>query len=285
LPGGFYHTTLRGNHQQAIFRNDTDRLRLNEIVARALGTYGARLHAYCWMTNHLHFLIQIGDEPLGTVMRQIASDYARAFQRAIPTTGHLFERRYHARIVGAEPYLLALLRYVHLNPVAAGIVKFAHEYRWSSFHGYAGRRSEAWLTTGFLLAMFSNNRAEAIAAFLSFMDCDTAAENEVGRTPAVPLDADFTSKWQAPARGTRKHQLRAPQSLDALIEEACRRFETTVQQLHGESRDPYLMRVRGWIAKRALSDRVANLSQIARALGRDRATLRYAMRRYPNETE
>jgi REP element-mobilizing transposase RayT len=278
LPGGFYHVTLRGNHQQAIFAIDADRLRLNEIVAAALERYAAQLHGYCWMTNHLHFLLRVGDVPLGVVMRQIASTYARAYQRKLETTGHLFERRYHARVVDAEAYLLQVLRYIHRNPVEAGLAKSPGQYRWSSHHAYAGRRVEPWLVTDFALRMLAARRDHAVAAFSRFLDCSEGDSSyPLDHVPPTPQDP-LSRPPQAPPTARLE-----PHSLTALIEEACRRFETTLEQLYSDSRDLYLMQVRGWIVRRALVGKIANLSQIARALGRDRATLRHAMRRYPDE--
>ena len=282
LPGGFYHVTLRGNHQQAIFAIDADRIRLNEILAGALDRYAAHLHAYCWMTNHLHFLIRVGDAPLGFVMRQVASEYARAYQRKLKTTGHLFERRYHARVVDAESYLLRVLRYIHLNPVEARLAESADLYRWSSHHAYAGRRVEPWLDTDFALGMLSANLRDAIAAYLRFMECcEPDAGYPLDEVAPLPVTKEPKARPLQSPRTTRREQ--EPQSLTALIEEACRRFETTIEQLHADCRDRYLMQVRGWIARRAIAGKIANLSQIARALGRDRATLRHAMKHCPEE--
>lgn len=69
VPGGCYHVILRGNHREALFATAGDRQALNEIVGEAIGKLGARVHAFCWMTNHLHALIQIGEPPLGKVAR------------------------------------------------------------------------------------------------------------------------------------------------------------------------------------------------------------------------
>lgn len=74
VPGGCYHVILRGNHREAIFGSDRDRIELNRIVAEGLIRYQARLHVFCWMTNHLHALVQIGDEPLGKLMHHIAKE-------------------------------------------------------------------------------------------------------------------------------------------------------------------------------------------------------------------
>jgi len=275
-PGGFYHATLRGNHQQNIFRMDADRLLLNAIVARALESYGARIHAYCWMSNHLHFLIQVGKQPLGNVMRQIASGYARAFQQKLPTTGHLFERRHHASLVDVDSYLLELLRYIHLNPVRANLVAQPAEYRWSSHLAYTGRvAAEPWLTTSFALAMFSEDIRSARAAYGRFMNCLSSFELEESLPSIEAVSTTHRPTDQlAPASLT----VTPRQSLAQLIEEGCRRFGVLEQHLPTASRDPVLLQARAWIAREALERRVSTLSAVARALGRDRATLRYGIR-------
>jgi len=87
---------MRGNHREDLFETANDRHVLNDIVAEALLENGARLHAFCWMTNHLHALIQIGERPLGKLMQRIATRYSRYRHRVLCTTGQLFERRYKA---------------------------------------------------------------------------------------------------------------------------------------------------------------------------------------------
>lgn len=77
VPRGFYHVTLRGNHSESIFSTDGDRQKLNAIVAEAIDKYGARVHLFCWMTNHLHFLLQIGEVKAGKVVQRIAMRYSR----------------------------------------------------------------------------------------------------------------------------------------------------------------------------------------------------------------
>ena len=80
VPDGFYHVTLRGNHRQAIFFCDDDRNLLDRIVAESLDSLAAKLHAYCWMTNHVHLLVQVGQEPLRKLIHRVASKYARVVQ-------------------------------------------------------------------------------------------------------------------------------------------------------------------------------------------------------------
>ena len=277
FPGAFYHVTLRGNHRQAIFRTHADRLLLNAIVAAAIEKHSARVHAYCWMSNHIHLLLQVGAEPLGVVMRDIASGYARAFQRKLETTGHLFERRYHAILVDADSYLLELVRYIHLNPVTARIAAAVHVYRWSSHHAYAGLGVDRWVTNDFALRMFNERRDAAVAAYRRFVSCDPAlipspfAEIRNDEFPVLGDDAFLARIARLPARGACR------ETLDSLLAEACAQFSVSLEDLRSLSRARRLVYARGWIARAAVERGVASLSAVARMLGKERSTLRYAM--------
>jgi putative transposase len=282
VSGGFYHATLRGNHRQNIFRHDSERTLLNKIVARALEKQAARIHAYCWMTNHLHFLVQVGESPLGRLMQQIASEYARAFQQNLTTTGHLFENRYYATLVDSDAYLLEALRYVHRNPVQAGVVSDAAHYRWSSHASYLGPGGDPWVTTDFALATFSNDRARAIALYRAFVDsvppADIAKEL-AALEQGIPVlgKPDFIAQHLAP-RPT-------PASLEVILSDACRHFSVTRDELRSPIRTSRLVTARAWIAHTATRGAVATMAAIARELNRDESTLRSAMRRYAEVIE
>ncbi len=276
VPGGFYHVTLRGNHQQRIFFADTDRLLLNEIVARALEKFESRLHAYCWMDNHIHMLIEVGESPLGCLMRQIASGFARRMQRNLGTTGHFFERRYHARLVAIETYLKVAVRYIHMNPVAAGVVKDPRDYPWSSHRDYLnGGRS--WITTDFVLAVFGSTRSPAVAAYEAFLadepvvDWESALKTETGSTES--LRGDTPTMREQPVTTNQPRQ-----TLDELVAEACRVFMISKDRLDSPVRDSVVSKVRAWIALHARKRAIATLSDVARRLNRTEATLRQAMR-------
>lgn len=283
VPGGFYHVTLRGNHQQDVFVAEDDRHLLNRIVARALGTFDARLHAYCWMSNHLHLLVQVGIEPLAGPMRNIASEFARAMQGQLETTGHFFERRYHAKLVDVDSYFKELVRYIHLNPVRAGVVADAAEFLWSSHHAYVGARHEPWVTTDVALSLFGGTRTSAIGAYRGFLGEDGALDWAPGSQTEEQVslrEDDFTSRAaNAPV------VVIARQSLGELIAEACGRFEVQSARLDSPVRDAYWTKVRAWIASQAVRRGVASLSAVARVTGRSEATLREAIRKYPGEVE
>lgn len=274
VAGGVYHAVLRGNHQQAIFNCRDDYLRFEDIVAAAMERYAASLLAYCWMTNHVHLAIQVGDAPLGSMMRVIASRYARWRQRAVPTTGHLFERRYRARLVDADRYLLALVRYVHRNPLRAHLVDDLRDYPWSSHHAYLGAHPPDWLRTGPALELLGSTAASARMAYQHFMAEEPPAPERdalslAHRTASSSRPAQHRSALSAPA--TRLERL--PRSLEEISAEVALEFGVGSRELKSRRRHPELVRARVEITRRALREGAASLSQVAQHLGRAPSTL------------
>lgn len=277
IPGAFYHVTLRGNHRQDIFFTPADRVLLSQIVAEVVIRYGARLHAYCWMTNHIHLLIRVGDMPLGRIMLRIASRYARKLQARLHTTGHLFERRYHAVLVDADAYLLELVRYIHLNPVRAGIVTAPAEYPWSSHLVYLGQRLEPWVSTEFVLALFHTDIQQAISPYDHFVHADLSAVSPLNA--CNPNDTRILGSDHFAARLLGKAwQPRSRKTMDELISEGCQQFGLTHEKLLSPSRQRELTRARAWIAHQAVTLRIATLSQVAKLFGRSEAALRQSVK-------
>ena len=272
--GGLYHVILRGNHQQTVFDHEADYHAFEEILARALRRYDTRVHAYCWMTNHVHLAAQVGEVRLGRLMQAVASSYARRKQRRIPTTGHLFERRYRGILVDNDAYWLTLVRYIHLNPVEAGIVKDPADYRWSSHRGYLGRACPAWLTTAPTLAMFGRGAADAAAAYRRFVAEDAAPEaTPWGATVVVPQ----------PMAGFELGDPGNIQSLEHIVTQVLTELGVDRKLLVSGRRDSALVHARLEIARRALATGVASLAAVAARLGRSASTLSEQLnRRYGN---
>ena len=273
MPGGLYHAVLRGNHRLAIFDSGADYRRFEDILAHALDRYGADLFAYCWMTNHVHLAIRIAEAPLGAVMGIVASRYARAKQRSLETTGHLFERRYRARLVDADRYLLALVRYIHLNPVRAHLVADPRDYRWSSHRAYLGAPYPDWLHPGTLLRVLDPSADAARRAYRRLM-------NE------VPDDAerDAITATARPGRVRRGEQEPSPpigapiergvsRNLEAIVAAVAIEHGVAVTDLRSKRRHAALVQARTEIARQALREGVANLSQVARHFDRAPSTL------------
>jgi putative transposase len=274
LPGGLYHAVLRGNHRQAIFSGTDDYLCFEEIVARAVDRYGANLFAYCWMTNHVHLAIRVAAAPLGPLMGIVASRYARAKQRAVPTTGHLFERRYRARLVDADRYLLTLVRYIHLNPVRAHMVADARDYRWSSHRAYLGASCPDWLRIEPVLGRLGPSVDAARAAYRRFMNETPATTDRDEISPTARAGQTSCAERDALAPPPCANGgVPSPRSMEAIAAEVARVRQVALEELRSKQRRPDLVQARGEVARRALLEGVANLSQVARYLNRSPSTL------------
>ncbi len=280
-PGAFYHVTLRGNHQQPVFFHDSDRDLLNRIVAESLARLAARLHAYCWMTNHLHMLVQVSDAPLGRLMLRIASSYARRVQLRLKTSGHLFERRYHASLVDADKHLLAVLRYIHLNPVEAALVKDPADYPWSSHRTYLGLQDQRWISTDFVMRLLGTRPGATLNRYKELIDGPDQVEWGTGalvphrQHPQIVGDDAFV-RTILDSRPQKKSQ----KSLEQLVDECCTRFEISRDLLVSPGRGSTLVSARAWLGHQASSEQIASISAVARFLGRTEGALRHIMRRY-----
>ncbi|HTO86925.1 MAG TPA: transposase [Thermoanaerobaculia bacterium] len=168
-PGAFYHVTARGNERRAIFRDDADRERYLKCVARCRDRFAFRLHAYCLMTNHLHLAIEASEVPLSRIMLTLHGSYSQAFNRRHRRVGHLFQGRYKAFLVQKDRYLLALVRYIHENPVKARIVKKPEDFRWSSDRAYRRPSRPEWLETDFVLSLLADRRRPAVRRYIALM--------------------------------------------------------------------------------------------------------------------
>jgi putative transposase len=286
VPGGFYHVMLRGNHREDLFSTPTDRLTLNDIVGEVFDRLGARGHAFCWMTNHIHLLVQIGERPLGRVMQRIAMRYSRYRHRQIRTTGHLFERRYKAKLVEMDSYVFALLRYIHLNPVAAGIVASADEYPWSSHHAYLGKESVPWLTTDVALGLFGATIDQARASYARWMAQEVYVSESRLWEDTHPDDSRVLGGDKFLAALPRiKFVPRGKQSLEELVAERCQKYQVTVESVRSPSRQTRLSKVRVEIAQDATTHRVASLHEVARYLNRSPSSLSELLTRHVSTSE
>ena len=145
-PGAIYHVMSRGNARQDIVEDDEDRARLLRDMERASTRAGWQILAFVAMTNHLHILLRTPRPNLAAGMQQFLSAYAQYYGRRRRRPGHLFQGRYRAEIVEDESYYWVVSRYVHLNPVRAGVVQRPEAWPWSSYPGYAApSRRLSWV--------------------------------------------------------------------------------------------------------------------------------------------
>jgi REP element-mobilizing transposase RayT len=169
-PGALYHITTRGNARRSIFKDDSDRRLLLDILHQVSHRYQWLCHAYCLMDNHYHLVLETPDGNLSLGMRQLNGVYTQAYNRRHRRVGHLFQGRFKAILVDKESHLLEVCRYVVLNPVRAKAAAHPAEWKWSSYGGTAGRaRPHPALTSDWILAQFGARRSAAEKSYREFV--------------------------------------------------------------------------------------------------------------------
>lgn len=176
-PGAFYHITSRGNEQKDIFKNEQDFGKFLAYLESAVQRYGAVIHAYCLMSNHYHILMETPMGNLSQIMRHINGAYTTYFNTKRQRAGHLFQGRYKAILVDADEYAEELSRYIHLNPVRAGVVTKPEEYDRSSYQCYIGKKKiPSWLKVDFILGFFGATTKTAQEKYHEFVDAGANKE-------------------------------------------------------------------------------------------------------------
>ena len=176
---GIYHLMLRGINRQQIFEDESDAERFLEVLASYKETCRYELLGYCLMGNHVHILLKIGHEPLQTVMRRIAAKYVYWYNVKYERVGHLFQERFRSEPVEDDAYLMTVLRYIHRNPVKAGMADRPEEYAYSSFRGYTEGKSE--VDGGYILDLLPRERFEEFHEAGWQDKCLDMSEDEVRR--------------------------------------------------------------------------------------------------------
>ena len=275
IPGGLYHVILRGNAGNAIFNEDQDYNRLCLLIQIGIERYSHRIHAFCFMTNHIHFAIQVAHIPLSKIMHNLAFRYTQWINKRNNSAGHIFQGRYKAILVDAENYLLELVRYIHLNPVRAKLVTFPHEYKWSSHNVYLGMERLSWLHTDWVLSHFGDDYSVARDRYQEFVTDEIGQaygkQLQVGRVDSRVLgDDDFLEKAQEQDR--RTDNKKKPQ-LHGIVSRVCLEYKVREDDLKGKSRNRELVYARGLVGYIASELGTASLKEVAELFKRDPSAL------------
>ena len=199
FPGALYHVTSRGNRQKPIYRDDSDHYAWQDTLGLVCRRHNFVVHSFCQMGNHFHVLIETVEANLAQGMRQLNGIYTQHFNRRHHLVGHLFQGRYKAILVQKESYLLALCRYIALNPIRANMVSSPDDWQWSSHHYLVNSASPpGWLEHGRLLALFGDTREAAIAAYRTFVLAGIGESSPLAATRHRVLlgDDNFVSAHQ-----------------------------------------------------------------------------------------
>ncbi|UNC90641.1 REP-associated tyrosine transposase [Candidatus Contubernalis alkaliaceticus] len=158
---GIYHIMLRGIDKRNIFLKDSDYEKFTEYIKKAKEKTAFTVFAYCLMPNHVHMLLKVETEEVGDVVRRITVGYAQYHNIKNGRTGHLFQNRFKSEPVNTDEYFLVVLRYIHQNPIKAGLVEKIEDYKWSSYNAYINK--DTLINTTFALNYF-----KGIQGFIAF---------------------------------------------------------------------------------------------------------------------
>ena len=240
-PGAWYHLMNRGRRGDEIFDERKDRETFITLLKEAANLWNVHISAFCLMDNHYHILAQTPLGNLARFMRHLNGVYTQRYNRLHNYDGQLFRGRYKSVLVAEDSHLLELVRYIHRNPVRAGIVETVGKYPWSSHQGYLSASDEwAWLHKDFILAMFAEDTGQQGQAYRKFM-AEEDSEELLDRFaqkkwPTLFGDENFIS-WIKETFFQKKQNSQIPESMQLapdrtqIIRAVCRIYATEERKL------------------------------------------------------
>lgn len=286
-PGFLHHVILRGIERRRIFHDDRDRRDLLNRLSRILPEAGMSCYAWALMPNHVHLVLRTGSIPVATVMARVNTGYALSFNRRHARVGYLFQGRYKSILVERDAYLLALVRYVHLNPLRAGIVSSLEDlaiHRWTGHATLLGNSAARFQDAQRILAEFGETADVARRRLLEWMRNDSVSSIVIPEASLAP-EAGLRERAAAPnasrASGAvtshsgrvrrRSRPSARPAGLPELITRVCLRRGVPVSELLARVKSRPVADARAEIVFRACSELGLAGIAVARFLGLSKA--------------
>lgn len=182
FPGAIFHVISRGNFRQNIFLNAADWEHFLKALGDLKRAQPFKLYAYCLMSNHIHLLIEPGAASISRIMSPLLSGHAQYLNARLGRTGHVFQGRFKAPLCRKDAYLQHLVRYIHMNPVAAGAADEPAAWPYSGHREYLGMAGFGLIDQELILSMFHDDLAKARAAYARFVD----SASTVGPATSIP---------------------------------------------------------------------------------------------------
>lgn len=198
-PDAWYHIMNRGRRSETIFADKRDYAGFIELLKDTVEMWNLRIAAYCLMPNHYHLLAQTPDANISRCMRHIDGVYTQRYNRYHRCDGSLFRGRFKSILIDADQYLLQLVRYIHRNPVKAGLTDRLDRYLWSSHRGYLSKSEKwNWLHKGFILSMLTKGEGSQLKYYRQFVSTEDEGEIDTvlskKKWPAVLGSVDFVQR-------------------------------------------------------------------------------------------
>ena len=300
VPGTLHHIMIRGIEGTRIFWDDQDRQDFVTRIGQLVDRTGTRILAWVLLDNHVHLLIFSGQQGIPKFMRCLLTGYATRFNRRYHRSGHLFQNRYKSIVCEADAYLLELVRYIHLNPLRAGVVQRMEEldrHPWSGHGVLIGRMKQGWQEREYVLRQFSEEKGRAVRAYRKFME----ERKGQGRRPelvggggiGIPGDwsqvlslrgkrrnvkqdsrilggEDFVTGIFREADRNVRRQLRGEdreKRIDRVIKRVCKEGEINEQELRNGGQRRKVSKARARISNQLSHEFGISMTEIARHVG------------------
>jgi len=169
VEGGLYHIVTRGNNRKEIFKDDTDYSTFLETLLKIKKITSFNLYAYCLMPNHFHLLLEVQSISTSTIIQRLLTSYTKYYNKKYKKIGHLFQGRYKAILCEKDSYLLELVRYIHLNPYRAGLVRKPSDWTWSGHKEYLGQSENKVQDISEVLGILSDNIKHGVLKYQEFV--------------------------------------------------------------------------------------------------------------------
>ena len=271
---------MRCNGGEEIFFDDDDRYHFYLLAQQGIERFGHRIHGFCCMTNHVHLAIQVGEITLSKIIQNLSFRYTRWINQRRKRIGHLFQGRYKAILVDADSYLLELVRYIHLNPCRAGMVKDPMQYPWSGHRAYLGEEQLPWLTTEWVLGQFSQQKAAAKRRYAKFIQEGLGEGYRIEFHSGGEEDARVLGEDRFVNRVFNRDRSRVkPPSTKKIVQTVCRHYGISEPDLWDRSRQRRLAEARGVIAWLVVQNESGTLTELAQKFNRDVSALSLAVRK------
>jgi putative transposase len=269
-PGLLYHVIVRGNQRRKTFRCDDDYKAYLDRLEKYRAQYDVRIYAYCLMPNHVHLLVETGSTPLAKFMQGLQQSYTQYFNRCYRKVGHLFQGRYKAIICERDKYLLALVRYIHLNAVRAKLATRPERYLYSGHNSYLTNGTAKIVEVAPILKLMGGKKA-----YERFV-LEGIGENHNEEYYAVE-DQRFLGEEgfgeEISRNGEEHDERKAKKPLEAAFKEIARRKETTPELLRGKDRRWDISTKRAEVVAMLVREYGYAVSEVAKFLGRDQANI------------
>ena len=300
VPGALHHIMVRGIDKTDIFRDDQDRSLFLERLGHKVSDGESAIYAWALMRNHVHLLFKSGKDGISGIMRKLLSWYAQYYNRRHKRTGHLFENRYKSILCDEDNYLPALVRYIHLNPVRAGIIKTIEDldrYPWSGHRTIVGKAKHPWMDIESVLSQFGDTRRKATNEYRRFVreGFNQGAVKELTGGGLIRSQGGWSQVLSMRRRGQneefdqrilgggefvnqilkeaeeryvrqQKHK-RAGKTIQKIIDVECRRRGINPLELRGGGRRRKVSETRATIAMRGREELGLSAAAIARQVG------------------